>query len=333
MADIYNMPEKQMKSLIGEKDLERIKQHKSRFEPDKIWNYVTTKGIKHTYIGADDFPKRLLNIPDPPFGLFYKGRLMRDDTPAVAVIGARKCSEYGRVMAERFAMGFAANGINVISGMALGVDGISQRAALKANGSSYAVLGGGVDMVYPKANELLYIELVEKGGVISEYPPGVQPRPALFPPRNRIISALSDVVLVVEAAPKSGTVITVDMALEQGREVYAVPGRCSDELSLGCNQLLRQGANPATSPEDIIEDMGWENLKPVTDVKKTQFSGVSGEIYKVMEIMPQSQDNIIMKLRSKNINYSLTQIFQGMLELEIKGCIVRENGQYRLLNA
>ena len=242
VQELYEMDEGQLAALMGLQGCERFLQHRKRCKPQKIWNYLTEIGVGYTYCQAADFPEKLSEIPDPPFGIFYKGRLPDEKIPAVAVIGARKCSEYGRHMAERFAKGFAERGIDVISGMAMGIDGISQTAALKAGGSSYAVLGCGVDIVYPRSNEQLYKQLVEKGGVLSEYPPQMEPRPALFPPRNRLISALADVVLVVEAREKSGTLITVDMALEQGREVYVVPGIVTDRLSAGCNWLIKQGA-------------------------------------------------------------------------------------------
>lgn len=333
---IYDMPEGEVAAVIGIKDCERFLQHRKRYKPPTVWNYITGLGISYTYCQAPDFPQKLVNIPDPPFGIFYKGRLPDENIPAVAMIGARKCSEYGRCMAESFAKGFASRGVNVISGMAAGIDGISQEAALKAGGSSYGVLGCGVDIVYPKSNGPLYRQLLEKGGVLSEYPPGMEPRPALFPPRNRIISALSDVVLVVEAGEKSGTLITVDMALEQGREVYTVPGRCTDRLSMGCNRLLRQGAQPAVTPEDIMEDMHWEALPgafPDITKKKSPGSGLSAvaqDIRMLLDILPVSRDTIVEKLREKGCTYAVSRICQGLVELELKGIAVCQGGQYRL---
>jgi DNA processing protein len=334
VREIYNMSEKQMEALVGQKSAERIKQQKMRYEPDKVWNYVTGLGISYTYCGENAFPAKLTVIPDPPFGIFYKGSLPKDDVPSVAMIGARRCSEYGQYMAENFASGLAQSGINIISGMALGIDGISQKAAIKAGGKTYGVLGCGVDVIYPKSNEKLYNQLLEKGGILSEYPPGMEPRPALFPPRNRIISGLADVVLVIEAREKSGTSITVDMALEQGKDVYAVPVRCTDSLSQGCNKLLRQGALVATSPEDIINDMHWSTpVYKQKDSSKKPSSGLSQgalEIYGLLEVTPKTQDTLIMKLREQKSSLSMTQICQALVELELKGFTVRENGQYRL---
>ena len=340
VQEIYHMDETSVASVIGQRGCERFIQHRARYKPGKVWNYLVQNGISYTYCQEADFPKRLTEIPDPPFGIFYKGRLPKETVPAVAVIGARKCSVYGRCMAEQFAAGFAARGINVISGMAMGIDGISQSAALKAGGSSYAVLGSGVDIVYPKANEALYTRLIEQGGVLSEYPPQMEPRPSLFPPRNRIISALSDVVLVVEAREQSGTLITVDMALEQGREVYTIPGRCTDSLSMGCNRLLRQGAAVATAPEDIIEDLCWENILTKMSVGKVpaevqdeamekKLSPAAQEVYVALHTLPSTQDEIVTKLRAQKSICTIPQICQGLVELELKGLAACQNGQYR----
>lgn len=335
---IYEMEEGQLVAMMGLQGCERFLQHRKRYKPQKVWNYLTGTGIRYTYCQASDFPGKLAKIPDPPFGIFYKGRLPEERIPAVAVIGARKCSEYGRHMAEKFAKGFAERGIDVISGMAMGIDGISQSAALRAGGSSYAVLGCGVDIVYPRSNETLYRQLIENGGVLSEYPPQMEPRPALFPPRNRLISALADVVLVVEAREKSGTLITVDMALEQGREVYTIPGRCTDSLSMGCNRLIRQGAAVAVTPEDIIEDMLWDTVlkKPKEQPQGQSLQNLSQaaqEIYTVLEMLPVTQDVIVGKLREKKSTCTLPQICQGLVELELKGFILRSNRQYgRLQN-
>ncbi|MEZ3429476.1 MAG: DNA-processing protein DprA [Lachnospiraceae bacterium] len=334
--DVYLMPERHITAVAGEKACERFVQHKRRYSPQKVWNYVTGSGISYTYCREPDFPQKFVDIPDPPFGIFYKGRLPDGCVPAVALIGSRKCSEYGTYMAELFAAGFASAGVDVISGMALGIDGISQRAALKAGGSSFAVLGCGVDVVYPRANEPLYRQLQEKGGVLSEYPPRMEPRPALFPPRNRIISALADVVVVVEACEKSGTLITVDMALEQGKEVYALPGRCTDALSMGCNRLLRQGAMIAVSPDDIISDMHWERQtsrhgRTERKLADSKISETAKEIYAVLASLPVTQEEIIARLRENRSALSVPQICQGLVELELKGLAASQNGQYKLL--
>lgn len=199
------------------------------------------------------YPEKLRCLTKIPKRLYVRGELPDASKPAVAVIGARKCSSYGQEMAGYFARELAGAGIQIISGMAAGVDGIAQSAAIKAGGKSYAVLGCGTDICYPKTNQGLYEKLLYNGGIISEYPAGTAPQAFHFPIRNRIISALSDAILVIEAKQKSGTLITVDFALEQGKDVYALPGRLTDELSGGCNQLLFQGAGLALEPKQLIE--------------------------------------------------------------------------------
>lgn len=336
--DIYNMKENDTTFWIGAKGSALFQEAKAQ-DPEKLYEYLQKKNIKYTFCNADDFPTRFRKIHDPPFGLFYRGALPEDQTPSVAIIGARKCSEYGHCMAKRFAEGLGRRGVNIISGMALGIDGISQRAALDIGARSYAVLGCGVDVVYPKSNQPLYERLLKDGGILSEYPIGTEPRPMLFPPRNRIISALSDVVLVVEAREKSGTLITVDMALEQGREVYVVPGRCTENLSVGCNMLLRQGASAALCAEDIINDMGWSRLLPEACEDKTEgvssyintseLSKLSKAVCEIVDILPVTQDTIIMLLREKGFQETVAEICNTLVELELNGVIVRAGGQYR----
>lgn len=336
--DIYRLKENDISFLLGAKNSALIKQAKSGQSPDMVYEKLQKAKINYTFCNMDDFPTRLLQIPDPPFGLFYRGGLPDGAVPAVAVIGARKCSEYGHCMAKQFAQGLGKRGVNIISGMALGIDGISQRAALDAGARSYAVLGCGVDVIYPKSNQPLYERLTECGGVLSEYPAGTEPRPMLFPPRNRIISALSDVVLVVEAREKSGTLITVDMALEQGREVYVVPGRCTDNLSSGCNRLLRQGASAALCAQDIINDMGWDALLTEAPKEKgvssyinvKELPPLSQAICGILDIIPVTQDTIIMLLREQGFAATVAEVCRELVALELKGVIERSGGQYKL---
>ncbi|MCR5256389.1 MAG: DNA-processing protein DprA [Acetatifactor sp.] len=247
-----------------------------RYERDVFNEYMDllNKGINVTFITEDDYPLRLLDIPDPPFAVFYRGKLPPDQILSVSVIGARDCSEYGKYVARILGEAFGRNGINVISGMARGIDGIAQKASMDAGGESYGVLGNGVDICYPAENRDIYDRLSINGGVLSEYLPGTKPLPGYFPPRNRIVSGLSDAVIVVEARVKSGTLITVDMALEQGKDVYVVPGRINDRLSDGCNRLIKQGAGIVISVEDMIEEL--KNREPVFDFSCRGYDQVLG---------------------------------------------------------
>ncbi|MCM1183887.1 MAG: DNA-processing protein DprA [Roseburia sp.] len=322
----------QLAALVGEKNRDRLKEHR-RQHPEQIWDKMSRSGIQYTFCKATDFPERLTNIPDPPFGLFYKGELPAAQAPSVAVIGARKCSEYGRYMAEHITEGLVRYGVDIISGMAMGIDGISQRKALKSGGRSYGVLGCGADVIYPPSNEPLYRMLLAEGGVLSEYPPQTAPRAALFPPRNRIISALADAVLVIEAREKSGTFITVDMALEQGREVYAVPGRCTDELSVGCNKLLRQGAGVAISAEDIMDDMGWERAAAGEKAAAGRTETVSLLGRAVYDALQRgtlmTQEELVLALRMKGDDTPVAQICGALVELQLNHLIEKTGGAYR----
>lgn len=256
--EVYRADKETLEKLVGAERAARLCAAREK-DVWKEYEDMKERGIAFYPFYHPEYPKRLLDIPDRPFGVYVKGKI-RDDGPWVAVVGARDCSPYGSYVAEKFARGLAELGLLVVSGMARGIDGIAQRAALDANGSTCAVLGCGVDICYPVSNEALYREICSNGAVLSEYPPGTKPQPSLFPPRNRIISGLADAVLVVEARRKSGTSITVDMALEQGKEVFVIPGRITDRLSDGCNNLLLQGATIALSTAQVAEEIRtiWE---------------------------------------------------------------------------
>ena len=218
---------------------EQIEAFTANYDVKAEYEKMIARGILFVAAGEEEYPKKLSDIPDTPCAIYYVGKLPKNEEKAIAIIGARNCSEYGKAMARQFGEILADAGIQIVSGMARGIDGIGQQAALDAGGYSLGVLGCGVDICYPPENKQLYERLIAEGGICSEYPPGIGPRAELFPPRNRIISGLCDGVLVIEAKERSGTLITVDMALEQGREVYALPGRATDYLSVGCNNRIR----------------------------------------------------------------------------------------------
>lgn len=228
----------------SEAALEKLEQERNRLQISFVWKE------------EPGFPKRLLPFDDCPCGLFYQGTLPADHRPALAVVGARSCGHYGAEMARCFARELASLGISIVSGLAMGIDGIAHREALEAEGKTYGVLGSGIGTPYPRENWSLYYRMLDEGGgVLSEYPMGAPALRYHFPRRNRLISGLSDGVLVVEAREKSGTLITVDHALSQGREVYVLPGRLTDAGSAGCNRLIQQGARLVLSPEEIAEDL------------------------------------------------------------------------------
>lgn len=252
---VYRAQEKHLALLLEPAKLEKLQEMRQIWDVDQEYIRMQEKQIFFVCTADLEYPERLRHIPDHPFGIYYKGRLPQTQRLAVAVVGARECSDYGRFIATELGKELGIAGIQVISGMARGIDGISQLAALETGGESYAILGNGVDICYPRENQPIYDRMLVQGGVLSTYPPGTAPKPQLFPPRNRIVSGLADVLVVVEARQKSGTLITVDMALEQGREVYAVPGRITDRLSDGCNKLVKDGALVFLSPRDFMEGL------------------------------------------------------------------------------
>ena len=241
---------------IGKKErwIAYIKERKEE-NAKREYEELQTKGILFYPEYHPHYPVKLRSIPARPFGIFVKGKLPDMRQRSLAIVGARDCSEYGQYVARHFAEKMAQNGVAVISGLARGIDGIAQRAAMEAGGESFGVLGCGADICYPKSNEKLYRMCMERGGILSTYLPGTPPTPNLFPPRNRIISGLSDGILIIEAREKSGTIITADLALEQGKDVFVIPGRVTDRLSDGCNSLIRQGASLIQSPEQLLEEL------------------------------------------------------------------------------
>lgn len=285
------------------------------------------QGIQWCCPEDENYPKRLLTIPDPPLGLFFKGSLPPEDRPTVGIVGARRCSHYGRGMAERFGGELARDGVPVISGMALGIDGYAQSAALAAGGNSFAVLGCGIDVVYPPSNRKLYGDLCERGGVISELRPGTAPLPYHFPLRNRIISGLSDALLVIEAREKSGSLITVDQALEQGKDVLALPGRLDDELSRGCNNLIRQGAGILTAVADVYEVLGIESPAAIDGAKEAPEKKLTAEQRKLLKLLSMTPKHV--EELAEESGKSFGELSLLLLELEEKGLIrAVSGGQY-----
>ncbi len=287
----------------------------------KRWNFSQERerlarlGIRFVSMEQEEYPSRLKGLTDAPCGLFFRGTLPSDDRPAVAIVGARNCSAYGNSVSYWFAKELAGQGVQIISGMARGIDGTSHRGALAAGGETYAVLAGGVDRCYPEENRDIYMEMEKKGGLISESPPGIRPLTFLFPLRNRILSGLADAVLIIEAKEKSGSLITADCALEQGRDVYAVPGPLGEALSEGCHNLIRQGAGLAVSPEKLMEDL---MILPGINMKNVQKNKITlerseylvysclrlqaqnlGEICEATQLSPQDALRILAKLQLK----------------------------------
>ncbi len=294
-----------------------VETHQKESDPQETVYKNRQLGIQFTSCEQSDYPKLLRSIRDFPYGIFYKGRLPAEEKKQIAVVGARVCTHYGKHLAEQLAGQIAQAGGEVVSGAAYGIDGTAQWAALSAGGASFAVVGGGVDCRYPRANDRLYDRLEEEGGVLSEFPPGTKPLRYHFPLRNRIISGLSEIVTVIEAKHGSGSLITADYALEQGRTVLAVPGRLDDELSRGCNELIAQGAGVILSPESFAEqvfpDFRQQKKNKVSDIALAPSEKL---VYSSLDLHSKSLWEL-----EECTSLSLADLSGSLLALEARGLI------------
>jgi DNA processing protein len=235
------------------------------------WAQITRHGIRLVPLGSPDYPARLAAIPDPPPLLYGKGELTPADDRAVAIVGSRACSSYGKRVTEKLAAGLVAAGWTVVSGLARGIDGVAHRAALEAGGRTVAVLAGGLGKIYPPEHADLAARVAGQGSLLTETPMTVDPQPGMFPARNRIVSGLCRGVVIVEANSKSGALITASHAAEQGREVFVVPGNVDSPASAGCLDLIRKGARLVRSADDILEDLQGLSPPPTKPKPRTLF--------------------------------------------------------------
>lgn len=281
--------------------------------------------VRFLSIDHPDYPKSLRSIIDPPYGLFVKGKLPLRETQkeapsSVAIVGARWASHAGIVIARDTARAISDAGIPVVSGMASGIDGAAMEAAMEGNGKSVAVLGCGPDICYPRCNRKIYERLMKEGVLLSEYPPGTPPVAFHFPLRNRLISALSDVVLVVEAREKSGSLITADYALEQGKDVYAVPGRIDDPLSQGCNRLISQGAGIYCSLPGFLSNLriNYENLRK----NELTLAKTENMVYSCVDFRGKNLEFILCET-----GLSKEEVIKALLSLEFMD-LIEEKARY-----
>ncbi len=347
--EVYNAGQTALKEVLGNARALSVLEFRKTFQLQRAYEEMLDKKIVFCTKEDESYPQRLREITHPPYGLYCLGNLPENQRPAAAIIGARECSEYGRAMAEAFAGRLGGAGVSIISGMARGIDGIGQQAVLAKGGKTYAVLGCGVDVCYPASNRRLYEEITEKGGgILSVFPPGTAPLKQHFPERNRIVAGLSDLVLVVEARQKSGTWITVDMALEQGKNVYAVPGRLTDRLNDGCNLLIRQGAGIALSPDDILAELmvirnrnsGQKGEKKEKTKAKEKSAAKTGTdmtdkeaakaegILRFLDYHPKSVDEILEGMQKAGIKTGLPLLLNELINLCMEGRAEQVTGNY-----
>lgn len=299
--------------------------HLRRFDERACRERLAAAGFRFLGRSEPAFPPLLAAIHDPPPGLFLRGDadpalLAR---PAVAVVGARACSGYGATVARGLGRDLAAAGLVVVSGLARGVDAEAHRGALEAGGATLAVLGCGVDRDYPAAHAELARRIASTGLVVSEYAPGVEPAPWRFPARNRIIAGLSAVTAVVEARERSGALITADLALEEGREVFAVPGEITSALSTGTNALLKLGASPLTAAADVLACLGVEPQERAAPV-----AGTAALLLDLVRETPAGADEL-----GRRAGLPAGDVARTLVELELAGLVAATDGLYRASSA
>jgi DNA processing protein len=292
----------------------RWRSFERRFDERAYLERLMEGGHRFLARSSPGFPPLLRAIHDPPAGLFLRGESEPEvlARPAVAIVGARACSGYGASVARSLGRDLAAAGLVVVSGLARGIDAEAHRGALEGAAPTVAVLGCGIDRDYPAAHADLARRVAEAGLIVSEYAPGVEPAPWRFPARNRIVAGLCAATVVVEARERSGALITTDLALEEGREVFAVPGEITSSLSAGTNALLKLGAAPLTGAADILASFGIES------------EPAGSELSPLLELLPASADELVRKT-----GLGADEIARALVELELEGRVAVYDGVYR----
>lgn len=289
----------------------------------EIKNILLSKNIGIINYYSENYPENLKPFEDSPSILYYRGNIEKINlNKNLAIVGSRDYSYYGENVTSIISREMAENNINIISGMAKGIDAFAHRYSLQANGYTCAVLGSGIDVIYPYVNKTIYYKLLEGGGIISEFPPGTKPYPYNFPLRNRIISGLSDIVIVIEASEKSGSLITASCALEQGKDVMAVPGSIFSKKSIGTNKLIKDGADPFTTMEDIYNLLNM-NYREKFQAQKNNLNKIENKIYSVIEDTPIHIDDIVRVTK-----VDIKRLYEVLFELQFKNHITCLSGNY-----
>ncbi len=327
-AAIWDAPAVRFGELFGSSVLgEAIACGRSDAAVDRELERADEAGVRLVTLVDSDYPVLLREIDDPPLVLYVRGRLPVDTSSTIAIVGTRRGTQYGKMVAAKLASQLALRGIGIVSGLAAGIDAAAHQGTLDVGGHTIAVLGCGVDVPYPKRNQPLYERIVINGTVISEYPLGTRPAKWTFPQRNRILSGLSRGVVVVQAPERSGSLITARLALEQGREVFAVPGNISTMTSAGTNRLIQQGAKLVESAEDILEE--FPDLRriarsaPLTDETEDDVTLTERErrVYELISLEPVHVDDIIARA-----DLSPTEASHVLLLLQLEDLVVEVEG-------
>lgn len=313
----YLSNQKELEAVIGYKLAERFIEFRREFDPKKELEKLNKNGISVLAVDDEDYPESLKNISDPPICLYVKGHLTPLTPIFFAIVGTRKPTSYGRQIAYKFARELTEAGFVIVSGMAMGIDTVAHQSALDAGGKTIAVLGCGVNIIYPAINYHLYHNIIKTGGaVVSEFPPSQTVIKGLFISRNRIISGLSKGVLIAEGGEYSGSLITAKYAGIQGKEVFAVPSPINSEMSEAPNLLIKQGAKLVTSVEDIYEEMNIKiTPRKKEDIRKN-LNGNEKLIFDILQINPQTVDDLAIGLGK-----SVSAVLNTISVLEIEGVV------------
>jgi DNA processing protein len=307
---------------LSSKVVENLCQMRAQVNLEQVWERIQAHNVRVLIWEDEEYPRRLKEIEQPPPVLYLRGDLTLEDEWAVAIVGTRRITAYGRQVAEEVSATLASNGVTLVSGLARGVDAVAHQAALHAGGRTLAVLGSGVDRIYPPENQRLAEQIMAHGAVISDYPLGTPPEGPNFPPRNRIISGLSLAVIVIEANLDSGAMITATFAAEQGRELFAVPGSIFAPQSRGANQLIRDGARLLLDPQEVLEVL---DLKQATAQQAARQilpgDPVEAQLYQVLGSEPRHVDDI----RSQT-GMSIEKVSSTLALMELKGMVRQVGG-------
>lgn len=317
LEEAWSAPESTLRDVVPAHLAVAISKTREAIDVGDLYRRATQDGTRIASLADETYPALLREVPAPPPVVYYRGQIAATDTTAVAIVGTRRMTRYGQDMARSIAWDLAKAGVTIVSGLALGIDGIAHRAALEAGGRTIAVLGSGIDVIYPSRHRDLARKIEAQGAVLTEHPPGTQPDRFNFPPRNRIISGLSRGVVVIEAPERSGALITVDFAAEQGRDAFAVPGPVMAPSSAGCLRILREGATLVRSADDILEDL---HLRPVDYVHETASSPALSDderrLLSVLTSQPQHMDDIAAK-----VGKSVSEVSGELMMLELQGSV------------
>ena len=315
---VWTAPREELAAAgLDRRSLTNLVQARRTSDPAKLWRNVERRGLDCVTWDDEAYPQNLRNVSGAPPVLYVDGTLVARDQWAVAIVGTRRASVYGREVAHRLATELARNEVTVVSGLALGIDTTAHQAAIDAGGRTIAVLGCGLDQVYPAQNRNLAAAIRQQGALVSDYPLGTRPEPRNFPPRNRIISGLSTCVVIVEAGTRSGALITAEFAADQGRDVFAVPGSILHPGSVGCNRLIQDGATPLLSIDDLLAQLDLERKRELAEVRRTMPSDpLEARVLARLNMIPQHVDDLARELALNS--GALTGV---LTTLELKGLV------------